>query len=229
MDATASQITSLAIVYSTVYSRRRSKKTSKLRVTEGNSSVTAEFHAQRASNAENGSISWRHHVSLIYRVPIVTCPIRFCCCFFGFCFCFLEKVVRGQKHHMEADNCRNNMPNIDHFIVNRYSQHPVQDNQCPKSLATKGRTSPPSVRHLHTNQMLHHLDIYIWLICKHTIRVSIWTKPRVIRRKRIVITGFGVCSSACYQWADKFTGTIGVDQLPPSTVWSKAQCYLFVQ
>ena len=33
MSATASQITSLPIVYSTVYSRRRSKKTSKLRVT----------------------------------------------------------------------------------------------------------------------------------------------------------------------------------------------------
>ena len=60
----ASQITSLTIVYSTVYSRRRSKKTSKLRVTglcEGNSPVTCEFPAQRASNAENISIWWRHH------------------------------------------------------------------------------------------------------------------------------------------------------------------------
>ena len=62
----ASQITSLTIVYSTVYSRHRSKKTSKLRVTglcEGNSPVTGEFPAQRASNAENVSIWWRHHVS----------------------------------------------------------------------------------------------------------------------------------------------------------------------
>ena len=45
--------------------RRRSKKTSKLRVTglcEGNSPVTGEFPAQRASNAENVSIWWRHHV-----------------------------------------------------------------------------------------------------------------------------------------------------------------------
>ena len=44
--------------------RRRSKKTSKLRVTglcQGNSPVTGEFPAQRASNAENVSISWRHH------------------------------------------------------------------------------------------------------------------------------------------------------------------------
>ena len=46
--------------------RRRSKKTSKLRVTglcERNSTVTGEFPAQRASNAENVSIWWRHHVS----------------------------------------------------------------------------------------------------------------------------------------------------------------------
>ena len=44
--------------------RRRSKKTSKLRVTGlcvGNSPVTGEFPAQMASNAENVSIWWRHH------------------------------------------------------------------------------------------------------------------------------------------------------------------------
>ena len=44
--------------------RRRLKKTSKLRVTglcEGNSPVTGEFPTQRASNAENVSIWWRHH------------------------------------------------------------------------------------------------------------------------------------------------------------------------
>ena len=45
--------------------RRRSKKTSKLRVTglcTGNSPGTGEFPAQMASNAENVSIWWRHHV-----------------------------------------------------------------------------------------------------------------------------------------------------------------------
>ena len=44
--------------------RHRSKKTSKLRVTglcEGNSAVTVEFPAQRASNAESYSIWWHHH------------------------------------------------------------------------------------------------------------------------------------------------------------------------
>ena len=41
-----------------------SKKTSKLRVTGlcvASSPVTGEFSAQRTSNAENGSIWWRHH------------------------------------------------------------------------------------------------------------------------------------------------------------------------
>ena len=44
---------------------RRSKKTSKIRVTglcAGNSPRTGEFPTQRASNAENASIWWRHHV-----------------------------------------------------------------------------------------------------------------------------------------------------------------------
>ena len=43
---------------------RRSKKTSKLRVTglcAGNSPGTGEFPAQMVSNAENVSIWWRHH------------------------------------------------------------------------------------------------------------------------------------------------------------------------
>ena len=49
--------------------RRRSKKTSKLRVTGpcvGNSPGTVEFPAQMASNAENVSIWWRHHGVLTF-------------------------------------------------------------------------------------------------------------------------------------------------------------------
>ena len=49
--------------------RRRSKKTSKLRVTGlcmGNSPGTGEFPAQMASNAENVSIWWRHHAKAMY-------------------------------------------------------------------------------------------------------------------------------------------------------------------
>ena len=64
MSAIASQITSLTIVYSIVYSDADQKKSSKLRVTGlcvGNSPGTGEFPAQMASYAENVSIWWRHH------------------------------------------------------------------------------------------------------------------------------------------------------------------------
>ena len=50
--------------------RLRSKKTPKLRVTgfcAGNSPETGEFPAQRARNAENVSIWWRHHVCPYYK------------------------------------------------------------------------------------------------------------------------------------------------------------------
>ena len=63
MNTMASQITSLTIIYSTVY-LFLSKKTSKLCVTglcAGNSPVTGEFPGQRASNAENVSIWLRRH------------------------------------------------------------------------------------------------------------------------------------------------------------------------
>ena len=63
MSMMASQIADIPIVY--LLFMHRSKKTSKLRLTDlcqGNSLVTGEFPAQRASNAEKVSISgWGHH------------------------------------------------------------------------------------------------------------------------------------------------------------------------
>ena len=59
--------------------RRRSKKISKLRVTglcAGNSPVTSEFPAKMASNAENISIWWRHH---IFRMPVSVSGIHVNC------------------------------------------------------------------------------------------------------------------------------------------------------
>ena len=59
--------------------RRRSKKTSKLRVTglcAGNSPVTGEFPAQRASNAENVSIWWHHHgLSDVHHIVLASSKI----------------------------------------------------------------------------------------------------------------------------------------------------------
>ena len=68
MRTMESQINSLTIVYSTVYS---AKKTSKLRVTglcEGNSPVTGEFPSQRASNAENYDVIMTNKSSLVTQI-----------------------------------------------------------------------------------------------------------------------------------------------------------------
>ena len=61
MGGIASQITSLTIVYSTVYSdadQRKHQSSATLAFVPG----TGEFPAQMASYAENVSIWWRHHV-----------------------------------------------------------------------------------------------------------------------------------------------------------------------
>ena len=60
MDTIASQITSLTIVYSTVYTdadQWKHQSSASLALCAGNSPGTA----QMASNAENVSIWWRHH------------------------------------------------------------------------------------------------------------------------------------------------------------------------
>ena len=65
--------------------RRRSKKTSKLRVTglwAGNSPGTGEFPVQMASNAENVSIWWRHHVNVCFPwisgANVTVMPVNVC-------------------------------------------------------------------------------------------------------------------------------------------------------
>ena len=58
MSAMASQITEVSVVYSTVCSGADQRKH-----LSSASLVTGEFPAQLASNAENGSIWWRHHGS----------------------------------------------------------------------------------------------------------------------------------------------------------------------
>ena len=62
MGTLASQITDDCLLNRLL--RHRSMKTSKIRITglcEGNPPVTGGFPSQRASNAENVSIWWRHH------------------------------------------------------------------------------------------------------------------------------------------------------------------------
>ena len=53
----------------------RSKKTSKLHVTglcAGNSQVTDDFPTQMASNPENVSIWWRHHVDILIAYQVIS-------------------------------------------------------------------------------------------------------------------------------------------------------------
>ena len=60
MGAMASQITSLTIISLTVYSGADLRKHH-----AGNSPVTGEFPAHRDSDAENVSISWHHHETIL--------------------------------------------------------------------------------------------------------------------------------------------------------------------
>ena len=80
--------------------RRRSKKTSKLRTTgicAGNSPETGEFPAQKASNAENVFIWWRHQCPACRTYEIATrfwvvviCPIIKCLTVLEFSFILFD-------------------------------------------------------------------------------------------------------------------------------------------
>ena len=78
MSVVASHHQRLGCLLSDLF-RRRSKKASKFRVTglfEGNSPATGEFPAQRASNAENVSIWWRHHGKRIFLSSVAGCQLK---------------------------------------------------------------------------------------------------------------------------------------------------------
>ena len=62
----ASQITSITVVYSTVYSDvdQRKHQSSASQASVWGIHATGEFPAQRASYSENVPIWWRHHVSV---------------------------------------------------------------------------------------------------------------------------------------------------------------------
>ena len=69
MGAMVSQITSLTIVYLTVYSGADQRKHRATGLCAGNSRVTGKFPAQMASNAENVYIWWRH-IGLLGSKPL---------------------------------------------------------------------------------------------------------------------------------------------------------------
>ena len=80
--------------------RRESKKTSKLRITglcEGNSPVTGEFPAQKASNAENVFIWWRHHD--IGHLVLTSMP-RYSASIISLCLCWAVYGQTSFKWHV---------------------------------------------------------------------------------------------------------------------------------
>ena len=85
MGAIASQITSLTIVYSIVYSdadQRKHQSSASLALCVGNSPWTGEFPAQMTSYAENVSIWWHHHdlKSIFFVILWRLCMPRVCIC-----------------------------------------------------------------------------------------------------------------------------------------------------
>ena len=69
MSTMASQITGGSVVCLTFIETQIKENIKAPRVAglcEGNSTVTGEFPAQRASNVENASIWWGHHVTEIF-------------------------------------------------------------------------------------------------------------------------------------------------------------------
>ena len=97
---------------------RRSKKTSNLRVTglyEGNSLVTGEFSAQRASNANNISIWWRHHIPPIYGCDVMWCQV-------------LRWTCRLVYPLMSSTNTLRPRQNVRHFADNTFKRIFLSEN-----------------------------------------------------------------------------------------------------
>ena len=79
MTMMASQITSLTVVYSTVYQTQIKENIKAPRHWPlcGEFTGTGEFPSQRASYAENVSIWWRHHVLMVMMITVTgSCPQR---------------------------------------------------------------------------------------------------------------------------------------------------------
>ena len=124
-------------------------------------------------------------------VVMATCSVR-----------YSKSKIRGQKHPREVVKSRN-------------------------STLTSAREGQVTTGHPFPNQQTHNYMLrpisriqthsYIYILVQ-TI-MSVQAKLEVVRRKHIVhLTGFGAYSSTCYKGTDNCAGTMGVDQLPSSTV-----------
>ena len=105
MGAIASQITSLTIVYSTVYSdadQRNHQSSASLAFVWGIHRGPVKFPAQMASNAENVSIWWRHHASLLHYFLVSLLSLILLCSSLWVCLitvnASIEKIIINKKH-----------------------------------------------------------------------------------------------------------------------------------
>ena len=137
MGTMASQITSLTIVYSTVYSgadQRKRQSSASLAFGRGNSPGTGEFPAQRASNAEKVSIWWRHHANM--HGDVMACSaFRITAPLWGESMghrwipptsdaelkCFLNKLLNGQSSWFETGDLRRHAISV--TSLPRYEAH----------------------------------------------------------------------------------------------------------
>ena len=101
MTTIASQITSLTVIYSTVYSDadQRNIKVPRHWPLCGEFTGTGEFPAQRASYAENVSIWWRHHVLSLWRHDLTTFSA-------WLTLCEVYPPVNGGSLHYNVDKCK---------------------------------------------------------------------------------------------------------------------------
>ena len=118
MSAVASQITSFTIVYSGVYSgadERKHQSSASLAFVRGiHRPVTGEFPEQKASNAGNVSIWWRHHVPSLGRTADKRIPLSVVANFF-------LAVRLNEWWHTKWDQYR---------IIFICSHHHIKNNTC---------------------------------------------------------------------------------------------------
>ena len=145
--------------------RRRSKKTSKLRVTglcAENSLVTGEFPAEMASNTENVSIWWRHHKCTPNRKLIVRCGPVTISCGFKVEFC-VEKLLYGvfAWSDYSVDKCNTR-------TVNEIDMTPLQVSCWRGKFLLQTHSGTPS-----TIYTMEQSALRTWVACSYWIIMDI--------------------------------------------------------
>ena len=111
---------------------RRSKETSQLCVTglcAGNSPVTGEFPAQRASDAENVSICWRHHDTFVPAVVAFVCGVAALVILAGAVAFVVALRKRHRKKHTDSASEVSGFGIIELFTVTSHECHGVSNHR----------------------------------------------------------------------------------------------------